>query len=526
MKKLGLCLAGCLSLCAADEKLRNPGDANAPAPVMQPYTSEGNAQQSSSEAPKEAKKDSKAKEFLKGFKPKGFAFGRFHTLNGPNGNAQAWQFRVKLDVSTGKLYGFSATGGIMFSQGSGAIDKGRISDGDVQGSRGTANMDNYADRFNISVLYASKEFEFESAGIWANIDAGKLNINSPLTDKSLDIGLGGQATVKHKLPKIGEKAELTYNIQFYDSWISDHAGYNIRRRKPATDTSLSKPIGTNREAAAIGIGNNLTIVSVGGKNLVKDLNFNLLFANVYNLFDFMIMGDLGYKMKFGKHELGFLGQVAFVGMNDTPNIHLGYKGNSAFSNLDKEFASLSARYRGVYNIQLKYKWDAFQAKLGFLGSFAQGYGVLLSNKAGIDTAGKIWNGSLTATYDGLGAFGSGSFRGTDIEILYLTADYKFKFPLKVGLDFALIFGNNNLPLLDVTKTKRPIKNPGTASGNGTNGTSTLVGGPKNFVNATIVEITPSVAYKFVENLEASFYVGAIAGDFWFIKTRTELKYTF
>ncbi|WP_158657025.1 hypothetical protein [Helicobacter aurati] len=39
---------------------------------------------------------------------------------------------------------------MLFAQGSEAIDAGRTTNGDVQGSRGIANNDNFADRFNIA----------------------------------------------------------------------------------------------------------------------------------------------------------------------------------------------------------------------------------------------------------------------------------------------------------------------------------------------------------------------------------------
>lgn len=463
--------------------------------------------------PQEAKKDSMFKEIWRGINAKGFAFARYFSINGDNGAGQSQQYRMKLDVTTGKVYGYSLTGGVLFSLGSGAIDKGRSTDGDVQGSRGTAFNDNFADRFNIATLYASKEINTDS--FKAKIDLGKMNIVSLLSDKNLDLGLGGSAKFQHR---INDKAELGYQVSFFDSWMSDHANYNIRRRSPKQSNDNQTPL-SNQQAAAVGIGNNLTYVHFYGKNLSNGLHFNLVYANVWKLFDVMTFGDIGYKLKLGSHEIGFLGQLAFAGMNERPHIYVGWRGQPVITNFGDEFNRFSARYRGVYNLQMNYKWNGLSTKLGFLGSFSQGYAVLLSHKSGIDTAGKIWNGNLTATYDGLGIFGSGSFRGTNIGMAYLALNYKFHFPLKIGLDVSYFFGNNHFPVLDVTKPSKPTISLATPTG-------TISGGKTNFIDAKFFEIAPSISYAFIKNLEASFVCAVFTGDISFIKTRTELKWTF
>lgn len=450
-------------------------------------------------------------DFLQNFSAKGFVFARYMSINGEGGSGQSQQYRSKIDITTGKVKGYSLTGGIFFSQGSSAIDAGRSTDGDVQGSRGIANNDNFADRFNVAQLYASKEINASS--LRAKIDVGRMNIISLLTDKNLDLGLGANAKIQHKL---AGKAEIGYQVSFYDSWMTDHANYNVRRREPKVGTtSLS-----DQRAAAAGIGNNLSMLHVSGKNLAGGLHFNAVLANVWRLFDFMTLGDVGYKFKFGSHELGILGQFAFAGMNENPHVLVGWRGSSVTTNLDREFREFSARYRGVYNLQVNYKWERLSAKLGFLGSFAQGYAVLLSHKSGINTAGRVWSGNMTATYDGLGIFGSGSFRGTSLGMLYAAAQYKLPFDISVGLDVSYFFGNNHFPVLDATRPRKPVINLATSNG------GTISGGKTSFIDAQFVEVVSSISYALVKNLNASFTCTVFAGDINFVKTQTELRWVF
>lgn len=456
-------------------------------------------------------------DFLQNLSTKGFMFARYISIDGEGGSGQSQQYRGKIDVTTGKVNGYSLTGGILFSQGSSAIDAGRSTDGDVQGSRGIASSDNFADRFNVAQLYASKEIKTSS--LKAKFDVGRMNINSLLTDKNLDLGLGANAKIQHEL---ADKAEIGYQVSFYDSWMTDHVNYNVRRRQPKTAGNTPASL-SNQQAAAIGIGNNLSMLHVSGKNLVGGLHFNAVLANVWRLFDFMTLGDVGYKFKFGSHELGVLGQFAFAGMNENPHIFVGWRGSPVNTNLYREFREFSAKYRGVYNLQVNYEWDLLSAKFGFLGSFADGYAVLLSHKSGINTAGKVWNGNLTATYDGLGVFGSGSFRGSSLGMLYVAAQYKlpFDFDLNVGLDVSYFFGDNHFPVLDATRPKKPIINNLAASQGGT-----ISGGKTSFINAKFVEIAPSISYTLVKNLNASFTCTVFAGDISFVKTQTELRWVF
>ena len=451
--------------------------------------------------------DNTLKDIITKAKVSGFGFARFFTINGFDNigqNGQSQQYRIKLDVTSGKVYGFSATAGIFFSQGSSTPDVGNNTDSAVYGGRGTAFTDNFSDRFNISQIFASKEFDINQ--ISTKIDAGKINISSPLNDNKVDLGTGIVANVKHSIDGIGN---FKYHASFYDSFNGDHLGYNIRNRKPMNGSTELK----DQKAAGIGIGNNLTLIGIDGDMMSKALQFNAYVGNIYGFMDFLLYGEAKYNMKINDSmKLTFLAQTSMAALNGNPRLYLGYNGKSITSNFDTELQN-AAKFRGLYNFQAKLSVDKLSIKAGFLGSFGDGYGTLLDYKGGIDVAGKIWNGNITATYEGLGMLGSGSFKGSSIYMPYITAEYGFKIPLKIGLDIAYVFGNTNMPELKVSPHGNSMQH------------ATI--GTQEFIwKANVLEITPQITYKFFDRLELSILAGTLVGDINFFKTRSELKYTF
>ncbi|MDY5950963.1 MAG: hypothetical protein SPJ16_07220 [Helicobacter sp.] len=459
-----------------------------------------------------AKKENKLKDLVTNAKVSGFGFARFFTINGFDNigqNGQSQQYRIKLDVTSGKIHGFSATAGLFFSQGSSTPDVGSNTNGAVQGGRGTAFTNNFSDRFNISQIFASKEFDIGSFS--TKIDAGKINISSPLSDNKVDLGTGFVANAKQKI----DGGSIKYHASFYDSWSGDHVGYNIRTRLSSND---------HTSAAGVGIGNNLTLLGMGGNVMNKALDFNVYVGNIYGFMDFLLYGEAKYGMKLGDSmKLSILAQTSMAALNGKPHLYLGLNGKSIDRVFDTELAN-AAKFRGLYNIQAKLAIDKFSLKAGYLGSFGDGYGTLLDYKGGIDTAGKIWNGNLTATYEGLGMLGSGSFKNSSINVAYIAAEYGFKIPLKVGLDVAYVFGNTYMPELKVSPNDSGNKMDNNYFGSNTSGKKVA---EQEFIkNASFFEITPHITYKFFDKLELSFLAATLAGDIDFFKTRTELKYTF
>ncbi|WP_158654696.1 MULTISPECIES: hypothetical protein [unclassified Helicobacter] len=437
-----------------------------------------------------AKKDiSQDQSFIKkvvtGIKFNGVAFIRqFNNFGDLGGSSQ--QYRLKLDVTSGEVYGYSVTGGIFFSQGTSTPGNDNVTYGSIQGSRGSAYNAYFSDRFGIGVLYASKSIKTENIDFKANL--GKMNINSPLSDKTLDLATGLEATLKHK--------NIQYHFHYANSWITDTIAYVFREQNLKNSSGTS--IGKNQSAAAIGLGNHLFILGASGKKVFKNFDFNIYGVNALNLFDLLFFADGAYTFKTGAGDFTIKAQVATANLNSTPNILLGGDGGKKLtSNLHTSIKD-EAQFRGIYNINIAYKYSGFSTKIGYLGSFGDGYGVSLTSKGGIDVGGKMWYSNFSSAYSGFGVFSSGSKKGTDIKVAYLATEYKFKKPVRIGFDAAYITGKNNFYL--------------------TTGST-----PQD---KTFWELTPSIKYNFTKNLEISALSAFYVGGMEIIKTRLELKYNF
>ncbi len=423
------------------------------------------------------------KKALSQIKLNGFGFARHFSNFGDIGGSSQ-QYRLKLDLTSGDVNGYSITGGILFSQGSGAPSTGSNTHSAVQGSRGVAFNENFSDRFGVGVFYASKVVKTQDLDFRVNL--GRLNLNSPFNDKNLDFSTGLETSLKYN--------GISYWFSYADSWMTDSLAYVLRR------TNLKgggKDLGQDQKAGSIGIGNDLFILGVNGKKAFGGLDFKLYAANVYNLFDVMFFADGAYQIKTDGGTFELKAQTSVAKLNSTPNLLLGFKGKSAASDLQTKLTQ-QANLRGIYNLLLSYKYDAFSSKFGFLGSFGDGYGTSLTSRGAIDVGGKMWYGNFTAAYEGFGIFGSGSKNGTDIQVAYFNLGYKFKTPFKIGLDLAYVRGKNNLGVL-IKKKDSHLK---------------------------FLEVTPSVKYNFTKNLEISAQSAFFSGDLNLIKTRMELKYTF
>lgn len=457
-----------------------------------------------------ASKTNEWKDIVNKAKISGFGFARYWTINGGNGDGQVMQYRTKVDVTSGKIYGFSTTAGIFFTQGASVPDKDSTTSGAVSGSRAyTGN--GFGDRFNFAQIFVSKEFNSENTT--TGIDLGKMNLDTVFTNKTVDMGAGGRATITQKIGK----SKLTYLASFYDSWNTDYMLYELKNR-----------IGTG--AKNMGFGNNLTIVGVTGTNLLDGLNTNLYYANLYGFFNYLFFGDVSYTMKFEEFSLGILAQVSMAGMSSNPHLQIGSgdsnKDNTAYNTqFAQEFSTHSARTRGIFNVALDSTIHNFNAKLGFLGSFGNGYGVSLDSTGSIKAGGKLWSQGYTYGNEGLGLLGSGNLNGSSIYMPYLTLKYTFS-NIAFGFDFTYTFGNTYMPILNVVKTSVAGDTPLGEVWKDSTSNNYGTGGYKLYKNPKFFELTPSITYKIAKGFEATFYCAVVVGDINLVKTLTEIKYTF
>ena len=130
---------------------------------------------------------------FEGMEAKGFARMRFTTIEGPGGGGADGQHRFRIDLTSGKVDGWSLTTGLMFNYGSSNPTDGSNSNGAAQGSMAVVMGKEFNDRFGISQLSINKEITGENTE--AEFRAGRISMDSVFSDKVTDIGTGGVGIV-------------------------------------------------------------------------------------------------------------------------------------------------------------------------------------------------------------------------------------------------------------------------------------------------------------------------------------------
>ncbi|WP_395001991.1 hypothetical protein [uncultured Helicobacter sp.] len=472
---------------------------------------EANAQQAT-QAPSEVKKTLGG--FFDGMEAKGFARARYTTIDGAGGTGADQQYRMKLDITTGKVDGYSFTGGMMFNYGTTAVTPASHSNGAAQGSMATIIGKGYNDRFGIATFSVNKEIISESSKTEFNV--GRLNLSTVFTNNTTDLGTGGKVRLK-------TNGGITYGADVYGSWITSHVMYNLRdsafggltNNTSSNNTSVG---GFNHYNGSL--GNDLLMLSIKGDKVADSgLSFNASLGYANRLLDYLAFVDAKYD--FGGFYV--LGQVSAAGMASNPNFmtgggdklvnnwvavsqsQLGQGGFNGFGN-NSEWA----KTRGIYNIQVGYKSKEapMSAKLGYLGSFGDGYGTLLDSRGGIDIVGKFWVDNYDATNEGFGFMGAGGRKGTSIQVAYAAIDYAFAKSWKIGLDYSYVTGNNNYPFVRAA-VSQAAKN------------AALAGKGVSFH-----EVAPSITFKPIKNITAVALYARNFGDVNYGKGLFEIRYDF
>ncbi|WP_394949668.1 hypothetical protein [uncultured Helicobacter sp.] len=448
-------------------------------------------------------------QFLDGIEAKGFARARYTTIDGAGESGADQQLRVKLDLTTGKVEGWSFTGGLMFNMGSSNPTTTSNTNYATQGSMAIIPGRSYNDRFGVAVFSVNKEIVTQNAK--TEFSVGRINLVNVFADKSTDAGNGG------KVRFIANKNNgIIYGAEYFDSWVTSHVVYSARRASLSNNPSNSQIPTTTGS-----LGNDLVILSLKGDNVAgSKFSFNAALGHANRVLDYLAFVDIKYD--FG--GVYVLGQVSAASMSKDVNFMLS-GGNKTGTNWteanDSRWASFGvytgfnnnawASNRGMINIQVGYKNKEARvsAKLGFVGSFGDGYGTLLDHKGGIDVAGKFWVNSYDATNEGFGFMGAGGRSGTSIYVAYLALDYKLTKAWKVGLDYSFITGNNNYPFV-ANAVAGSLKDKLTQD---------------NAKGITYHEIAPSITYK-VGKVSATAYYGRNLGDVNYGKGRVEIRYDF
>lgn len=245
-------------------------------------------------------------QFLDGIEAKGFARARYTTIDGAGESGAEQQLRMKLDLTTGKVEGWSFTGGLMFNMGSSNPTTTSNTNYATQGSMAIVTGGKYNDRFGVAVFSVNKEIATQNAK--TEFSVGRINLVNVFTDKTLDVGNGGKA-------RFIANNGITYGAEYFDSWVTGHVIYNARR------TSL----GNNSTNSAIptttgSLGNDLVILSLNkGDNVAgSKFSFNVALGHANRLLDYLAFVDAKYD--FG--GVYVLGQVSATGMSKNANFML------------------------------------------------------------------------------------------------------------------------------------------------------------------------------------------------------------
>lgn len=391
----------------------------------------------------------------------GYAYGQLTSMFGSDANGTSTRFRTSIDVNTGAYHGFSVGTRVFASVGAGAPNGGT--------ALANSKAPNSIMDLGLYALYGRQTFE-TSATV---LTAGKINIQTPVSDGTWDYGYGFSLD-NYDVTGIG------FHLQAYGTWALDD-GNNIP--STANNNGINPDFASDKALFIFGIS--------GDRKEFAGVGFELWAAHAIDTIDFLTFADLNYTIAGVTLEA----QVATTQVN-TSSKHFATK------------SELSAKLRGLYNVQLAYSGESgINVATGYTGSFGDGYGALLNGYA-FNMAGQIWYDTVGANgYDlgGVGGYKNKDGKASTIQVAYFSLGYKGVKNLSLGLDYAYIAGNNNYMLMK----KGQEHHPNTKD-----------------MNAKMHEVSLSTKYAFNDKLALSVLVGSTFGDLQMGRARARLTYSF
>ena len=441
----------------------------------------------------------------------GFAFGRVHAVDGRDGEGVRYQFRFKPTITSGAIYGVSASAGLFFSKGSSTPDN-NAADNDIGGSRGQT-IDSLVDRFNIGDFYITLDGK-ETLNTKTIVRLGQRSPGTPFNDNNLDRALGVFA-------ENNDLSAMNFGFQWWDSWMGD-------------DIYISTPSGDISSAGA-GIGNNMFMAYIkSGADFTKEtgLSYNLWYGGIHRWVNAMVFGDIAYTANFGNQSLTFTGQVSYTSISNSVFI-FAPKSNALAGLGWNENEKYFAKNRGMYNIRVDYRYNFTQASdeeegaekvvgffgtsAGLAGSFGDGFGTLIDNTGGLKLGGHLWNSYSGAEANGFGILGVGGFKNSSIIVPYVKAEIGYK-KFGAALDVAYVDASHFFYLK---------KGSTTPSENLNKDTSGLLYGSGNHIKAAhFLDVALSATYKFTDSINMLAAYGYAFGDPQFGRFRFQVNYVF
>lgn len=439
-------------------------------------------------------------EAIKGTTIGGYAYGQYTGMFGDDADGTAYRSRVWMNVNTGAVSGFSVGTTVYASMGAGGPNGGSFLANSGFKTREDTLIDSPASTMDLGLYALYGKYSFEALGSKTTMIGGKMNIMTPFNDNAWDYGYG--------LYISNEDIEgIKFSAQAYAAWALDNA----------QAISTFSTIKTQDPLFVLGVEGN-------GEKLAGAA-FKLYAATSPNVIDYLVFADVSYSIL--DTGLTLQSQVAATGVNADSKYF-------AYTNAKKPTEDLTAKLRGLYNIQASYdnKDFGFSAKLGFTGSFGDGYGALL-NYASFNMGGQFWFDTVSSK-NGYGITGVGghkrlvysmdangnvsgmSAENTDIMVIYAGVKYTKVANLSLGLDYAYVGGNNNYAMMAKgieARTPRTISDGDLVSNNN--------------LDATFHEVSFTASYDFIpKKLTLSGLVGMTFGDLQMGRGRVNLKYSF
>lgn len=410
---------------------------------------------------------------IKGATIYGNSYIRYVSNTGTNDGGQGYSMRFVADINSGNIANsnLSFNAGIFYQHG-GTIRAGVNTDDAVNGSRVEGGYGNPAlASSGLSTLWARYSFTQSKT----EITGGKMRINSPISETTLDRGVG--ATITNN-----DIDGLKVTASYYDSWVSDT--YYLGGIQSAQNKTTKQ-----------NTGNGMAMIGFDGEYGMS--KFKVWYANI----------DKFMNTIFGEYSIGdnyeFKAQIAYTDMYK--NAMLRESGKRVWYKFD---GTDGAKSRGLYTLQFTMKpINEFATRIGYVGSFGSGYGVALNNQASFSKAGRWWYDNYGDSRNGFAFSGQGGKQDTHINIWYVAMQGKVSI-VDLGLDIVGISGKNNFA---VSAYKSPT------------------GGKIAEVNAkdrTFFEITPSIDLNITKGAKISTYYAIVFGQINVQRLWTQFSYRF
>ncbi|RAX57709.1 hypothetical protein CCZ01_05335 [Helicobacter monodelphidis] len=331
------------------------------------------------------------------------------------GKGAAHNFRADFSFTTPDIHGVSMNLGAVYFKNASTNIGGNYGEGLGAGEDGD---------FGVSTFYANIQPSNNTL-----IQIGKMRFETPFNDPSDDRGTG--VVLKNK-----DIQGVSLYAAAYDTWSLD-------------DSMNAIPFGTNENSL------NKPIYQFAIDVSQNQIGASAWYVHIQDVYDYLAYATLGYKNDF----LNLKAEYAQSRLN-----------NGLFQTISPHTLLQKDHSLATFNIGINYAF--LNARLGYIGSFQDGYKVSIDNQGQFINAGRIWNDN-SITDISYAATGSIADSKHHLNVFFASLGFS---PLENN---TLAFTLDYVQGQDKNKTQN----------------STL----------TFYEITPNITYRYNKNLDFLIY---------------------